>query len=100
MAKKHITGGNPLPQPLINALKRSFPGLVHGVIKGNDVFLIAPMPLSGGNQEALVATHYIASPEFLTAVRIAESDEYNLKILCEAGFEMMLRAPRGEEKLK
>lgn len=96
--QKHITGGRPLPKPIINALREGFPLLVDGIIKGDDVFLIMPMPLPD-DQEALTATHYIASPEFLTAVRVAESGGDNLEILCEGGFEMLLLAPPSGRRI-
>jgi hypothetical protein len=83
-AQRHI------PAPLMNVLREQFPQLIHGVLEGEDVFLVMA-DKKGRPREAV---HYRASAEFMTAVRVAESGVDNLLMLIgRSGFKMTLLAP-------
>jgi hypothetical protein len=83
-----------IPIPIMNVLRRHFPRLMHGVIEGDNVYLVMTNKV-GQHHEAI---HYRASPEFMTAVRVAESGVDNLKMLFgEAGFQMGLLVPPPQD---
>jgi hypothetical protein len=85
-----------IPAPIMHILSRQFPRLVCGTIENdNDVYLGIV-----DKKGRLEAWHYRASPEFLTACRVADSDPTgnNLAMLCgPKGLHMTLFPPRDEE---
>ena len=75
-------------------LRKQFPRLLAGNIEGDDVYLLM-MDDKGQPHEAV---RYVASPEFMTAVRVCDSGLDNLDMLCgEKGFKFTLLAPRDDE---
>jgi len=67
----------------MDALRRRFPRLLHGVIEGGDVYLLMA-DCKGQPGEAI---HYRAWPEFRTAIRVFDSGVDNFDLLCgEDGF--------------
>jgi hypothetical protein len=83
-----------IPALIMGILQERFPRLIHGVIEnGDEVYLV----MTGRRGRPPIAVRYLASPEFLTACRVADSDPSgnNLKTLCgTSGFHLMLYAPR------
>jgi hypothetical protein len=81
----------PIPNPIMQMLKQQFPNLLLGDIDGDDVFLL--MAKKNG-QPQHYCTRYLASPNFKTAVRVADSGFDNLLMLCEKdGFRLDLLVP-------
>jgi hypothetical protein len=71
----------------MDALKEAFPRLLAGDIDGDDVYLL----MADESGRPGDAVHYIASPDFQTAVRVADSGLENLLMLCgEDGFRLRL----------
>jgi hypothetical protein len=80
-----------IPAPIMCAMQDQFPQLIHGMIEGEDVFL-----LFADRPDAVI--RYRASAEFMTAVRVAESGVENFWTLVgPGGFKMMLLAPEDHE---
>lgn len=81
-----------IPAPLVSILRKRFPRLVGGVIENDDVYLCVPD--RRGRPEAW---RYRASPEFMTAVRVAESGLDNLLTLIGPdGFKLTLEVPEED----
>jgi hypothetical protein len=80
-----------IPEPIILALREQFfPKLLAGEMEGDDVYLL--MADKKGRPDH--AVHYIASDDFKTAVRVADSGAGNLLMLCErGGFRVTLVPP-------
>jgi hypothetical protein len=85
----------PVPDPIMIALRRNFPRLVHAEIEGeNDIYLL----IADKRGRPHHAVHYVASPSFMTAVRVAESGLNNLLMLVEKGdFKIELLAPAQDQ---
>jgi hypothetical protein len=83
----------PIPEPIMNAMRRHLPRLFAGWIDGDDVYL--QMVDDEGQPENRVV-RYRASPEFKTAVRVCDSGAAeNIKALFGApgGWDMKLLPP-------
>jgi hypothetical protein len=81
-----------IPEPNVNALRRQFPRLLLGEIEGDDIYLV----MADDRGRPHEAVHYVATPNFMTAVRVCNSGGDNFEMLCgEIGFEMTLLAPRS-----
>jgi hypothetical protein len=75
------------------ALKQQFPRLLAGDIDGDDVFLL----MADKKGRPHHAVYYIASPNFKTAVRVADSGLDNLLMLCgQDGFKLQLLPPEDD----
>jgi hypothetical protein len=83
----------PLPEVLVRVLQEQFPQLLAADLDGKDVVLLMP-----DEKGELVAFHYIATDDFLMAVRVAESSLDNLATLCcgEGDFDMRLLPPEPD----
>jgi hypothetical protein len=80
-----------IPSPIMVALKKQFPRLLAGDIEGEDVYLL----MADDKGEPFEGVRYIASPEFLTAVRVYDSgiDNFLMLVGKPGGFKMPLLAP-------
>jgi hypothetical protein len=86
----------PIPDPIMLMLKQRFPGLLMGDIDGDDVYLL--MAKKNG-QPQRHCVRYLASPNFKTAVRVADSGLDNLLMLCgKDGFRLDLLVPEEEQQ--
>jgi hypothetical protein len=82
-----------IPEPLILLLRKQFPKLITGNMEGDNVYLL----MADDKGQPDVAVHYVAGPEFMTAVRVYESGGANLEMLCgEEGFCLALAPPARE----
>lgn len=84
-----MTEERSIPEPIMLVLRERFPRLLQGEIEGEDVYLL----MSDSKGQPHHAVRYIASPEFLTAVRVADSGLANLEMLASGDFTMTLLAP-------
>jgi len=84
-----------IPEPIMNALWRQHPDAVQGYIEGDNVYLI--MADAKGRPDEVV--RYIASPDFMRAVRVYDSGIENFRRLCgEEGVSLTLLAPDQAEE--
>ena len=75
----------PIPEILIELLRKQFPGVRMGDIEDDDVYLLMPDGY---------AYHYLAGEDFKTAIRVADSGIENLRTLVQGhGFKLTLLAP-------
>jgi hypothetical protein len=90
-----MTKQRQIPEPLVIMLRERFPKLLDAFLEGeNDVYLL----MADKRGRPHHAVHYIASPAFMTAVRVCDSGLDNLATLVEGGgFEMTLLAPEQQE---
>jgi len=79
-----------IPEPIMNMLRKHFPRLLAGEISGKDVLLI----MGDEKGRPRRGVHYIASEEFLTAIRVFDSGWKNFLTLVEGGgYQMTLLPP-------
>jgi hypothetical protein len=81
-----------IPEPLILALREQFPRLITGNMEGDNVYLL----MADDKGQPGHAVHYVAGPEFMTAVRVYDSGLANLEMLAKTGFAMSLHPPARE----
>jgi hypothetical protein len=80
----------PIPKPIINAWREEFRSVLDGEIEGEDVYLLMADPKGRSHH----VVHYVASPDFMKAVRACDSGIENFDRLCgEEGFELTLLSP-------
>jgi fructose 1,6-bisphosphatase len=83
----------PIPELLTIVLKEQFSGLFAGDIDGDDVYLL----MADRKGRPHHAVHYIASPDFQTAVRVADSGLDNLLMLVgKDGLNFQLLVPQDD----
>jgi hypothetical protein len=69
---------------------RNFVACFDGEIEGEDVYLL----MADAKGRSHHAVHYVASPDFMKAVRVCDSGIENFDRLCgEEGFELTLLSP-------
>lgn len=86
----------PIPEVLMDALRKQFPRLLMGDIDGDDVYLLMAKKNGQPQRHCL---RYLADDNFKTAVRVADSGLDNLLLLCgKDGFKLQLLAPDDEEE--